>query len=166
MSKTYRIHNHPKLELLCAVPEGHVIIDEDLYRELVRKHQGVMPYPKDEIIAHYCEHRHTCNWQGYHFHQGLSWGNIPSENDEWMIWHRKECGGRIIPIYGKDVFTPRADKKPAVQDLGYANGWGKTPDIVIGCKELKHVRPERKLRMHVYEVQCDVCGYVYKYDSS
>ena len=50
------------------------------------------------VIAHYCEHKHKCKWQGFHFHQGLAWGEIPKAGS-WLEWHERECGGRLIPIY-------------------------------------------------------------------
>jgi hypothetical protein len=50
------------------------------------------------VIAHYCEKKHDCKWQGFHFHRGLSWGEVPDENDTWRQWHDKGCGGKLIPI--------------------------------------------------------------------
>lgn len=57
-----------------------------------------------------------------------------------------------------------------VKNLGWANGWHEDPGIVKRCKELKHktsdvdVGPKWKGLEHV--VRCDICGYVYRYDSS
>lgn len=42
VNKIYRIHNHPQLERELGVPEGHVIIDADLYLELVNRHGPVL----------------------------------------------------------------------------------------------------------------------------
>lgn len=38
MKKRIRVHNHPHLERTLQVPEGHVIIDEDLYMEILQKY--------------------------------------------------------------------------------------------------------------------------------
>ena len=56
--------------------------------------------------------------------------------------------------------------KSVVQDLGWANGWGETPDIIKKCREAKHKTEEMTPRMFDHVVRCDICGYVYKYDSS
>ena len=55
-------------------------------------------------------------------------------------------------------------------DLGMANGWRETPEIVLKCKELKHDTtdkdhgpPNRGLD---HRVRCRKCNYVYGYDSS
>lgn len=45
-----------------------------------------------------CEHRFKCKWQGFMLHQGLGWGTIPNETDEWRKWHDRECGGRLIQL--------------------------------------------------------------------
>ncbi len=61
---------------------------------------------------------------------------------------------------------------PKVQNLGFANGWQETPDIVKKCRELGHDRQNKSdapgvpYRCFVHSVQCDICGYFYKYDSS
>jgi len=62
-------------------------------------------------------------------------------------------------------------KPPVVKDLGWANGWKETPEIIKKCKELKHEtinkdvssRPGRGLHN---TTRCDICGYIYHYDSS
>lgn len=60
--------------------------------------------------------------------------------------------------------------KPKVQQLGWANGWKETPQIVLDCRAAGHRRsdvdvgPRNRGLDHV--VRCDICGYVYHYDSS
>ncbi len=55
-------------------------------------------------------------------------------------------------------------------DLGWANGWEEDPEIVRKCKELKHetsnvdIGPPFRGLHHV--VTCNICGYIYHYDSS
>lgn len=39
----HRIHNHPIMERQCNVPHNHVIIDGDLYLELVRRFGDKLP---------------------------------------------------------------------------------------------------------------------------
>jgi len=56
-----------------------------------------------------------------------------------------------------------------VKDLGWANGWGETPEIVKKCRELKHTTTDvdhSHMRGTNHEVRCDICGYIYRYDSS
>lgn len=59
---------------------------------------------------------------------------------------------------------------PVVKDLGWANGWSETPGMVKKCHQAKHktsdidVGPQNRGIHHI--VRCDICGYVYHYDSS
>lgn len=56
-----------------------------------------------------------------------------------------------------------------IKDLGWANGWIKTPDIVEKCRKLQHrvYDIDRSgMRGSKHEVRCDICRYVYRYDSS
>ncbi len=52
-----------------------------------------------------------------------------------------------------------------IKDLGYANGWKETPEIVKECRE-KHKQRSRTIGNCLHEYYCDKCGYVYKVDSS
>ncbi len=62
------------------------------------------------------------------------------------------------------------DEEPKVKNLGWANGWKEDPEIVKECERLGHkpsnvdVGPPHRGLEHV--VRCDICGYVYRYDSS
>jgi len=62
--------------------------------------------------------------------------------------------------------------EPKVKNLGWANGWSETPEIVKKCRELGHQRSDNSdapgvpYKCFVHTVRCDICGYVYKYDSS
>jgi len=38
MQKRIRVHNHPYLERTLQVPEGHVIIDEELYLKMLQEY--------------------------------------------------------------------------------------------------------------------------------
>lgn len=57
-----------------------------------------------------------------------------------------------------------------IQNLGWANSWNKTPQIVIDCRAAKHEisdideGPPHRGMEHV--VRCTKCNYVYRYDSS
>lgn len=54
-----------------------------------------------------------------------------------------------------------------MKDLGYANAWGDTPEIVKKCRKLKHqLTTGGKERSSVHVVKCAICDYIYKYDSS
>ena len=49
-----------------------------------------------------CEHRYKCKWQAFALYQGLAWGTILPETNEWRKWHDKECGGRLIQLIEKE----------------------------------------------------------------
>jgi len=51
-------------------------------------------------------------------------------------------------------------------DLGYQNGWDHVPDEVLKCRELKHERNIKEIGKCLTEYSCEICGYVYKVDSS
>jgi hypothetical protein len=61
-------------------------------------------------------------------------------------------------------------KQEAPVNLGWANSWEDTPEIVKKCREAKHTRsdvdvgPRNRGLEHV--VKCTTCNYVYRYDSS
>ena len=56
-----------------------------------------------------------------------------------------------------------------MSNLGWANGWNETPEIVVKCQELGHQKSSID-RSHGRgadnEVRCNTCGYVFHYDSS
>lgn len=58
-----------------------------------------------------------------------------------------------------------------MKDLGYANGWKETPEIVKKCNSLRkqdvtHTGWCRRVGNCLHEYGCDVCGYFYLVDSS
>ena len=56
---------------------------------------------------------------------------------------------------------------PEIQDLGVANGWKETPEIVRECLvRSDHINTTTKIGRTRTEVRCDICGYRYEYDSS
>jgi hypothetical protein len=73
----------------------------------------------------------------------------------------KECRSEI---------ETEEEKLSPMQNLGWANSWSETPDIVKKCQENKHsvsdvdVGPPNRGIEHV--VKCVICRYVYRYDSS
>ena len=54
------------------------------------------------------------------------------------------------------------------KSLGWENAWDKTPQELIDCKKLNHPRRRYAHDRRGFEntVQCDICKYYYKYDSS
>ncbi len=48
--RSIRIHSHPIMERSCRIPEGHVIIDDDLYMELIRRFGDRLPEEGDYKI--------------------------------------------------------------------------------------------------------------------
>lgn len=52
------------------------------------------------------------------------------------------------------------------QDLGYANGWGDTPEIVQKCNQLGHKQYEKPVGRYLHECGCGACHYFYLVDSS
>ena len=53
-------------------------------------------------------------------------------------------------------------RRPPCVDLGWANGWAETPEIVKNCT---HQQTEVNLGSCVHQVTCVECGFTYKYDS-
>lgn len=51
-------------------------------------------------------------------------------------------------------------------DLGYANGWRETPDVVKACKVAGHEKTIKNVGRCLTEYSCPVCGYKYLVDSS
>ena len=45
-----------------------------------------------------CEHRSQCKWQGFALHQGLGWGELPDETNDWRKYHAFHCGGKLIQL--------------------------------------------------------------------
>ncbi len=80
--------------------------------------------------------------------------------------------GIILTTAQRDVIMEgkMSEIKSVVKNLGWANDWSEKPDIVKKCHELKHKRIDinHDPSMHGlhHEVRCDICGYVYHYDSS
>jgi hypothetical protein len=54
------------------------------------------------------------------------------------------------------------------KSLGWENAWDRTPQELIDCKKLNHTRRRYAHDRRGFEntVQCDICKYYYKYDSS
>jgi len=53
-----------------------------------------------------------------------------------------------------------------MQDLGYVNGWEKTPDIVHECREKGHLGYAKTVGNCLREFGCEICAYKYLIDSS
>jgi len=53
-----------------------------------------------------------------------------------------------------------------MKDLGYSNGWDKTPEIVHECREKGHLGYAGNVGKCKTEYGCEVCGYKYLVDSS
>jgi hypothetical protein len=51
-------------------------------------------------------------------------------------------------------------------DLGDANGWKNTPDIIEKCNKLGHKKSYSNIGKSYEEIKCGICGYVYRVDSS
>lgn len=49
-----------------------------------------------------------------------------------------------------------------IRDLGWANGWNKTPPLVRDCR---HEPADVSLGSCIHQVTCLECGFTYKYDS-
>jgi hypothetical protein len=55
---------------------------------------------------------------------------------------------------------------PERKELGYANGWKDTPEIVKKCAELGHKQYHLVVGNCDHEYGCVECGYSYLVDSS
>lgn len=53
-----------------------------------------------------------------------------------------------------------------MKDLGYANGWIETPEIVKKCNQLGHRGYSINRGKCLNEYGCERCGYKYLIDSS
>lgn len=53
-------------------------------------------------------------------------------------------------------------RRPFPVDLGWGNGWSKTPEIVEKCQ---HDPTDVTIGPCVHQVTCIKCGYTYRYDS-
>jgi hypothetical protein len=53
-----------------------------------------------------------------------------------------------------------------MKDLGYANGWQKTPEIVEHCQKKDHVVEGEVVGNCLVERWCPICDYYYRIDSS
>ena len=55
-----------------------------------------------------------------------------------------------------------------LKDLGWANGWLETPEIVRICRKLHHMTSEEDCPPWscVTLITCEDCQYIYKIDSS
>jgi len=74
---------------------------------------------------------------------------------------------REIPIRRGEEQQPSVD---CYTDLGWANGWEQTPELVIECSRKKHPVTSKDIGppfrgMHNV-VTCTICRYVYYTDSS
>jgi hypothetical protein len=52
------------------------------------------------------------------------------------------------------------------KDLGYANGWRETPEIIKKCKEMGHQQYTHHAGNCLTEYGCGACHYTYLVDSS
>ena len=52
-----------------------------------------------------------------------------------------------------------------MEDLGYANGWDKTPEIIKECEQKGHREEVRNVGRCLTEYSCAICGYKYTIDS-
>lgn len=60
----------------------------------------------------------------------------------------------------------RKGKMEEYLDIGMANGWTETPELVKRCANKMHPVTKLNLGRCLTEVRCDICRYVYKVDSS
>lgn len=58
---------------------------------------------------------------------------------------------------------------PITVDLGCANNWRETPQMVKSCRDAIHTPTDTNPtapRSGLHYVRCDLCGYKYTYDTS
>lgn len=70
----------------------------------------------------------------------------------------------------KQLLKEKQQRSRETVDLGWANGWTEDPQILKDCKKAEHPRRETNRDpswhgLHT-EVRCDICNYIYHYDSS
>ena len=59
--------------------------------------------PRTGSVAHpgvwCCERRGQCKWKCYALEAaGLQWGTPDQVTPEWLKWHKRECGGRLVQL--------------------------------------------------------------------
>ncbi len=52
------------------------------------------------------------------------------------------------------------------KDLGYANGWSETPEIIKECEKQHHKQYSHNVGNCLTEYGCGACKYSYMVDSS
>lgn len=64
--------------------------------------------------------------------------------------------------------TYRVAQRPT--NLGYANGWSETPEVVKACRQKQHGKSgymrETRLGNCLTQYECGECNYYYRVDSS
>lgn len=60
-----------------------------------------------------------------------------------------------------------AEQQPAIEDLGWGNGWEAEPLVVTQCFWWGHHPQERRIRKgsEMFEVTCEKCGYKYRFNA-
>lgn len=53
-----------------------------------------------------------------------------------------------------------------VKDFGYVNGWTAPPEEVVECGRKGHVQYSKPLGRCNTEYGCEICGYMFRVDSS
>lgn len=69
-------------------------------------------------------------------------------------------------LYALNMEKIKLGGRATMKDLGFANGWKNTPEIVKVCKELGHIQYEYNAGRCLHEYGCGACKYKYFVDSS
>jgi len=68
------------------------------------------------------------------------------------------------------ILTLDTEKWPhAYIYFGYANSWSEYPEVIQNCRAQGHKVKDYRIGGaygHNNEVRCDICRYMYRYDSS
>ena len=83
------------------------------------------------------------------------------KSDEQLVEILNRAG---IPVEKSTMFVPYKPKpvRSEYTNLGYANGWRKTPDIVNNCN---HEKSYEDVGRCLSKTTCHICKWFYKVDS-
>ena len=70
--------------------------------------------PRTGSVAHpgvwCCERRGQCRWKCYALEAaGLQWGTPDQVTPEWLKWHKRECGGRLVQLVPPNADSSRRE---------------------------------------------------------
>ena len=135
-----------------------VVVEPAIYlNDSEQVERAICEYIKEQIK------RHVDNVSNVY----IRWDTLSFCEHCGRVWEEDEqgcplCCDKAIEEWEKQ----KKQSKDLVKDLGYANSWSKTPDIVKACEARGHIPEEISRGRCLTEYRCEACGYKYLVDSS